>query len=421
MGDLFTEVYESIRRNKLRTCLTGFAVAWGLFMLIALLGAGNGLMNSFNAGAGDIAVNTMNVYPGRTSKPYDGLKEGRRIVLDDSDVRLTSGPAFEKYIDKVVATVGTGVIVSKGKLHFSGYIEGNYPSRQEMEKIDIIAGRFINDFDIKHNRKVVVLPENKAENLLPAGTPVSRLVGQNVRVGSLVFKVVGITKADRSRDNNLFYAPFTTVKLVYGKGKEIDDLAFSFHGLETEEDNAAFEKAYRASVNSLHRAAPDDNRAVWISNHFTQNMQMNKGNNILRKGLWVIGLFTLLGGIVGVSNIMLITVKERTHEFGIRKAIGATPWAVTKLIIAESVTITAIFGYIGMFCGMAFCWILDKTVGGSTINVLDEQISVFVNPTVGLDVALEATLLLIIAGTVAGLVPALKATNVKPIEALRAE
>ena len=443
MKDLFTEIWESVRRNKLRTCLTGFAVSWGIFMLIVLLGAGNGLMNAFLRGSNGIATNTMSVYAGRTSKPYDGLKEGRRIELDDKDVEITSGPLFNKYVDAVVATVGTSAQVSYGRKYVSGYIEGNYPSRKEMERLEIVYGRFINNYDVKNQRKVVVLPQNMAENLLGGEGTVATgaqmgsiylgaegsgkkvnagdLVGKYVKIGGLAWQVIGITKSDMTRNDNLFYAPFTTVKTVYAKGKAIDDFSFTFHGLETEKANEDFEKEYRAAINLHHRAAPDDERALWIRNRFTQNLQMNKGTKILTIALWIIGLFTLLGGIVGVSNIMLITVKERTHEFGIRKAIGASPWNITKLILAESVSITAIFGYIGMFLGMLACTLLDKTVGQASMSLMDEQIAMLVNPGVGLNVALEATLVLIIAGTIAGFFPARKASMVRPIEALRAE
>ena len=442
MKDILTEIWESIRRNKLRTCLTGFAVSWGIFMLIVLLGAGNGLMNAFLRGGSGIATNIMKVYPGRTSKPYDGLKEGRRIEMDDKDVELTAGNLFNNYVDDVVATVGTNAQVSYGKQYTSGYIEGNYPSRKDIDRIEILHGRFLNNKDIKDSRKVVVLPQNMAENLLGGNGTVSTgaqmgtlflgaegdgrkvdsgaLVGKFVKIGGLAWQVVGITKSDMSRNDNLFYAPYTTVKTVYAKGKAIDDLAFTFHGLKTEQDNKDFEKEYRAVLNLHHRAAPDDERAFWISNRFRQNLQINKGTGILNIALWIIGLFTLLGGIVGVSNIMLITVKERTHEFGIRKAIGASPWDITKLIMTESVAITAVFGYIGMFLGMLACQLLNKTVGQASVSIMDTQVAMLVDPFVGLDVAIEATLVLIVAGTIAGFFPARKASMVRPIEALRA-
>ena len=442
MRDVFTEIWESIRRNKLRTCLTGFAVSWGIFMLIVLLGAGNGLMNAFMRGGEGLSTNVMQVGGGRTSKPYDGLKEGRRIWLDERDVALTGGEVFADHVDQVISSVSTSATVSYGKKHFSGSIEGNFPARQQMDKIEILYGRFLNDKDIKESRKVVVLPENQAEILLgnevrDSGArfvggvkpdinsgkkvDVQDLIGKYVRIGDFSYRVVGIAKTNEESNSNTVYAPYTTIRTIYGKGQEIDDITFTFHGLDSEAENEEFEKQYRATMNLRHRAAPDDRRALWIWNRFTQNLQMNNARNILSTALWIIGLFTLLGGIVGVSNIMLITVKERTHEFGIRKAIGASPWGIMKLILAESVTITAFFGYVGMFLGMIACMILDKTVGQSSVSIMDTQIAMFVNPTVGLDVALEATLVLIIAGSIAGLFPARKASRVRPIEALRAE
>lgn len=421
MRDVFTEIWESVRRNKLRTTLTGFAVSWGIFMLIVLLGAGNGLMNSFMMGGSGFSTNSVSVGGGWTSKPYDGYRQGRRIKLDDGDIAATASEAFADHVEAVTATVGTSATVSLGKKSFYGYIDGQYPAIKEMSKIEIRAGRFLNDKDIAEKRKVVVLPENTAENLLENGQSAASLIGRNVKIGSLAFTVVGISKSDRMRNDNLLYAPFTTVKTVYGKGQEIGGITFSTKNLRTEADNEDFERRYKAVINQRHHAAPDDERAVWVWNRAHQDVQMQKGRGILSTALWIIGLFTLLGGIVGVSNIMLITVKERTHEFGIRKAIGASPWSITKLIIAESVSITAFFGYLGMFLGMLACTILDKTLGQATMAVGDEQIAMLVNPTVGLDTALEATLVLIVAGTIAGLFPARRAAQVRPIEALRSE
>ena len=421
MRDVLTEIWESIRRNKLRTCLTGFAVSWGIFMLIVLLGAGNGLMNSFMRGSEGFATNSVEVGGGWTSMPYDGLKAGRRIRLDEGDITITAGELFDQNVDKVTATVSTSATVSLKDKSFSASIEGCFPTTQDMEKIEVRSGRFINQADIKGLRKVVVMPESAAENLLKRGTGTETLIGQYINVGNLAFKVVGITKSDRMRGNNQLYAPFTTVKTVYGKGEEVGTISFTTKGLTTEKANEAFEKQYKSAINLRHRASPDDERAIWVWNRAHQDVQMNQGRNILQTALWIIGIFTLLGGIVGVSNIMLITVKERTHEFGIRKAIGATPWDITKLILAESVSITAFFGYLGMLLGMLTCTLLDKTLGQSTITVMDEQIAMLVNPGVGLDVALEATLVLIIAGTLAGFFPARRAFQVRPIEALRAE
>lgn len=441
MRDVFIEIWESVRRNKLRTCLTGFAVSWGIFMLIVLLGAGNGLMNAFMQGGAGISTNMMQVYGGRTSQAYDGLKEGRRIVLDDRDVVFTGSERFAEHIDRVIATVSSPVTVSYGRKSFSGVIGGDFPARREMSRVELRYGRFINDKDIRDSRKVVVLSENQAETLLGGGERDSgarfgplafasksgrsvdgrSLIGEYVKIGPFSYRVVGITKSDQMSSEQYFYAPYTTVKTIYGKGEELDYLGFTFHGLDSEEENEAFEAQYRAAINQRHHAAPDDRRALWISNRFTQNLQMNKARRMLSTALWIIGLFTLLGGIVGVGNIMLITVKERTHEFGIRKAIGAGPRDIMRLILAESVTITAFFGYVGMLLGMLVCELLDKTLGQATATVMDAQIAMLVDPGVDLGVAVRATVVLIVAGTLAGLFPARKAAHVRPIEALRAE
>lgn len=421
MRDLFVEIIESVRRNKLRTCLTGFAVAWGIFMIIVLLGAGNGVLNAFMVGGSSLSTNTMRVRGGWTSKPYAGFQQNRYIVLDEGDVDLTSGQLFSGNVDEVIPSVSAGVTVNNGDKYSSCTIEGTYPERAEMEKIEILHGRFLNPNDISSMRKVAVLPETLAERLVDNTSQVPSLVGRNIKVEGLIFKVVGITKADMMTNSSLVYAPFTTIRTIWKPGDEISDLTFTFHGLETQQQNEEFEKAYTAVVNLNHDAAPDDESALWITNRVTQNMQMQQGRNILTTALWIVGLFTLLSGIVGVSNIMLITVKERTHEFGIRKAIGASPWNITKLIIAESVSITAFFGYVGMVFGMLACEVLDKTVGQSSSTIMGQEISIFVNPTVGVDVAIEATLVLIVAGTIAGFFPARKASKVRPIEALRAE
>lgn len=233
--------------------------------------------------------------------------------------------------------------------------------------------------------------------------------------------MVGIYKDDNSRMNTDAYTAFTTLRTMYGRGDKADMIFFTFGGLETMEANEKFEAGYRANINRNHRAAPDDEESIWLWNRFTQNLQMNTGTDIIRTALWIIGLFTLLSGIVGVSNIMLITVKERTHEFGIRKAIGAKPWSILRLIITESIIITTFFGYIGMILGIAANMYMDATIGHQQVDTGLFEAAMFVNPTVGLDVCIQATLVMIIAGTVAGLVPARRAANIRPIEALRAE
>ena len=422
MRDLFTEIWESLRRNKLRTALTGFAVAWGIFMLIVLLGAGNGIMNTTNANMAGISANTMRVYGNSTSKPYGGFKQGRYIELDERDMAVTAGPAFADHVDEVSAVLSQGGFkMTYGKRYFDIDLTGVYPDYAPMHRLDILAGRFINKNDLLTSRKVLIITHLQARNFLGGKENYASLIGQRVKVGNLSFQIVGVRQAAENENDSEIFTPYTTLRNIFAKSNTIDQLSFTFHGLDTEEENEAFEKDYKRHLNNLHGAAPDDERAIWISNSFRMNMQMNKGRHMLEVFLWIVGLFTLLSGIVGVSNIMLITVKERTHEFGIRKAIGANPWGIMKLIIAESVSITAFFGYIGMVLGMFACELLDVTVGANPLELFGETIQVMKDPSVGLDIALEATLLLIVAGTVAGLIPARKAAKVKPIEALRAE
>ena len=422
MHDLFVEIWESLRRNKLRTMLTGFAVSWGIFMLIVLLGAGNGLMNAFMDDSDWFASNSMRLFGGYTSKPYGGYQTDRRIKLTADDMATLKNGVTGGYIDDMTTQVNkSGLTMSFGDQYLNNVnMQGVYPATFEMDKLKMVCGRYLNDKDIKLQRKVIVIDSREAESLLGGRTDYERLLGKQVRVDSLSFKIVGILKAGNDTWSSDVDVPYSTLRTIYNMGEEVNQITFTFHGLPTEEDNEFFEAQIKTVLNNAHHAAPDDDGAIWIWNRFTQHLQMETGAGLLRTALWVIGLLTLLSGITGVSNIMLITVKERTHEFGIRKAIGARPWSVVKLIISESVTITVIFGYVGMILGLVACEIMDATVGQSSVSVLNESMRVFINPTVGMGTAVGATVVLVVAGTIAGLVPAVKASRVKPIEALNA-
>ena len=419
MIETFTEIWQTARRNKLRTSLTGFAVAWGIFMLVVLLGAGNGLINAQMQNNDRYVDNSMMIFGGMTSKPYDGLKEGRDIRLDNNDLATTQS-RFVQNVDKAGAVLYEGgATITVGENYVSSSLRGVYPMDQEINKKEIVAGRFINDIDIRDQRKVLILPENQARELVPHNP--RSLVGKNVKVGDLAFTVIGIEKEDKSRMSTEVTVPFTTLQTIYNYGNRVGRINFTFHGLTTEKENEAFEERYRATINRQHQAAPDDEDAIWIWNRFTQAMQMAKGLNIIRTALWVIGLFTLLSGIVGVSNIMLITVRERTREFGIRKAIGASPLSILRIIITESIVVTGFFGYIGMLLGVCANLYMDATLGSKPIETGLFTTTVFVDPTVSLGTCIGVTLVLVVAGTIAGLMPALKAAKIRPIEALRAE
>lgn len=420
MRDILTEIWATARRNKLRTTLTGFAVAWGIFMLIFLLGAGNGLINATQQNSHRYLNTSMVIFGGQTSKAHKGLKEGRRIELNDRDMEITQ-ERFSDNVEEVGAELDHGnTTMSHGKEYTAANISGVYPNDYIINKRDMIYGRFINKIDIRDRRKSIVVSDDMAKELSPTGN-VADMLGQIVRMEDLAFHIVGIYQVDKSMMGTDAFIPFTTYRTIYNVGDKTGNIVFSFKGLETEQQNEAFEQRYRASLNGNHGAAPDDEEAVWIWNRFTQAMQMNTGMGMLRTALWIVGIFTLLSGIVGVSNIMLITVKERTHEFGIRKAIGATPWSILRLIIIESIIITTFFGYIGMVLGMAANEYMNATIGNMKIDSGMFTTTMFVNPTVGFDVCINATLLMVVAGTIAGLIPARKAARVRPIEALRAE
>ena len=411
--ELLNEIWQTARRNKLRTTLTGFAVAWGIFMLIVLLGAGNGLINANLKQSDRFLSSSMVVFGGWTSKAYQGLKEGRSVRLHDRDMEITA-TEFKENVDEVGAQYNTSATISLGQQYISTTISGIYPNHTKIDKVEILHGRYINDIDIKESRKVLVVGNKQAKEL-------NCRVGDFVNVGNFAFKIVGIYKEQENGRADAF-GSYTAIKRIYGaKTDDIGRIEFTFHGLATEEANTAFEKNYRRRINAEHQAHPDDEDAVWLWNRFTQNLQMEQGIGIIRTALWIIGLFTLLSGIVGVSNIMLITVKERTHELGIRKAIGAKPWNVLKLIIVESVIITTFFGYIGMVLGVCANEYMDATLGHDTIDTGLFKATMFLDPTVGLDVCFEATMVMVIAGTIAGLIPAYKASRIRPIEALRAD
>ena len=419
MRELIKEIWSTSKRNKLRTSLTGFAVAWGIFMLIFLLGAGNGLINAQLQQSTRFLANSMRVFPGETSKAYKGLKEGRSITLNDRDI-LISNQTYGQYVDDVGGRLEQyNVNINYGDNYVASQsLVGVAPTHPKIDKTELIAGRFINEIDMKDQRKNVVLSRSQAKELCK---DYHSLVGKNVKISNLNFQVVGIYKDDESRNNTEAFIAYSTIKTIYAKGDDAGSLEFTIKNLKTQEDNEQFEKNYRASINNNHQAAPDDDRTIWLWNRYMDNIQMNQGIAIMQTALWIVGLFTLLSGIVGVSNIMLITVKERTREFGVSKAIGAKPWSILKLIITESIIITSFFGYIGMVCGVAANEIMDATIGHTTVDTGLFKAAMFVNPTVGLGTCIGATIAIVIAGTIAGLIPAIKAARIRPIEALRAE
>ena len=416
MIDIVQEIFGTIKRNKLRTALTGFAVAWGIFMLIVLLGAGNGLLNAFEQQSGNMAMNSFQIWPGRTSIPYQGLKEGRNIKLTEKELELTRQMTDHVTHASAILQQG-GVNLSYKQDHLSLQLTGVMPNYPETNGLQLKKGRFINQLDMKQKRKVIVLHEKTTEMLF--GDKQSEAIGKHINASGIAYQVVGIYTTPMEEFSPTAYLPYTTLQLIYNKGDGIGSLVFLTKDITDLPSSEAFEKDYRTVISKAKQFDAEDRSAIWVWNRFSQYLQQQTASDLLRTSIWVIGIFTLLSGIVGVSNIMLITVKERTHEFGIRKALGAKPHSILTLIIAESITITTLFGYIGMIAGIAWTEYMNKVAGEQVMDIGIASATVFVNPTVDLHIAIQATLTLIAAGTLAGFFPARKAVMIRPIEALR--
>ena len=417
--EILKEIWAPAKRNKLRTSLTGFAVAWGIFMIIFLLGAGNGMINAQMEQMDRFLATSMKVSRGWTSKPYKGYKKDREIRLNEKDLKITSNEFTNHVVESGAVLSQSGLNVNYNNNYLAQQsLSGVYPNEIRINKKEILYGRFINEKDMKERRKVLVLREKQAKELFPGG---KGIIGKNVNMDGFSFLVIGILKDDQMSLNNDMYTSFTTLKAIYDKGDNVGEILFSIKNLDTKEESDTCETNYRARINNNHDAAPDDEKSIWIWNRKSSNLQMEMGVSIIRTALWIIGLFTLISGIVGVSNIMLITVKERTHEFGIRKALGARPWHILKMIVIESIIITTIFGYIGMLCGLAANEYMDATAGQMVMDTGMFKMRTFVNPTVDLNVCLQVVFVIVAAGTIAGLVPALRAAKIRPIEALRDE
>lgn len=348
--------------------------------------------------------------------PFEGVKEGRAIRLDNRDVSMAE-QSFKENVTHVIPTCSkSGLIISNGSEFISGELHGVYPNFAKSQAIKVLQGRFINAVDISQNRKVILISNKNAKDLFKHH---EQPIGQELNVSGIMFKVVGIFKENEMSGSSEFYSPFSTIATIYNRGNNIDQITMNIKDIPTEKDMEEFMTKYIRSASHIHSFHPDDKRALWIHNQAGDNIQMNKAMNILHTAFWVLGLLTLISGIVGVSNIMLISVKERIREFGIRRAIGARPWSIIRMVMFESVVITSIFGYIGMLLGILFCEWMDMSVAGQTMDVGMFQTKVFLNPTVDLSTCINATLVIIIAGALAGFFPARKAVKIKPIDALR--
>ena len=406
--DKWQEIFATIRKNQLRTFLTGFSVAWGIFMLILLLGSGKGLENSVHKNFESRAINSIQLYPGQTSIAYKGNKTGRDIQFDNED--------FD-YIKNNIKGIefGTGryyisgsSIVAYKKEFASMDLRAVHPEFPKIEILNILEGRFFNRFDLEQYSKVVVLSLKAKDELFKK----EEALGKYVTVTGVPFEVIGVftPKNDRDKDTKTLYMPISTAQRVYSGANRLHNIAVTT-GASTVEESKAIHEQIKKVMAQRHHYDPKDTKAMFSYNaleDFQKVLSLFRGIRIF---MWVIGLGTIIAGIVGVSNIMIVVVRERTKEIGIRKALGASPWSIISLIMQEAIFITAVAGYIGMVLGIGLLEIIARNV----------HTEFFLNPEADLSIAISATVLLVVAGALAGFIPARRAAAIKPIEALRDE
>ena len=417
------EIWSTMKKNKLRTFLTGFSVSWGIFMLVVLLGAGNGLHNGIMYNFRDWGNNRIEVWPRSTSKPWQGMRPNRWLSFKDEDYHMIKKEHPE--IELCSATVNHSDTLTFDKEYFTGQTNGVYPDHSLINFLQFHPGkgRFINDLDIRDRRKVIVISPRMAEVLFRDKNP----LGEFVRCGHSMFQVIGIYYDRNMSNSSPAYIPFSTAQLLYNKGQGFYSLTFTVNGINTEEESDAFEQRVREGFARRHKFDPTDVSAIGMYNSGDEVRMFTSMTNGIIFFIWIIGISTLMAGIVGVSNIMLVTVRERTREIGIRKAIGAPPASILRMIIIESVLITAIFGYVGMISGIGVMEGVDAIMtmlgynDASSDGNQGESLMLFRHPTVSLSIAVSATIVLIIAGAFAGYYPARKAVKISAIEAMRAE
>ncbi len=384
MTDQLQEILSTLKKNKMRTTLTGLSVSWGIFILIVLLGAGNGLRNGVMQNFSSRAVNRVNLWPGTTSMPHKGLKSERNLYFTEDELDFIRKEVEESRL--ITPRFNTSQTISYGNEYGSYQVRGVMPNYFDIEKLTIAPeeGRFINQLDINQSNKVIVLDKKVADLLFKEESS----LGKYVKVGQLMFKVVGVNSKKEQWGGSNTYIPFSTAQTIFNPNRKFYQITFTVDGLVTEEENDRFNESLRALMGHRLNFNPEDQQALWV------------------------------------SNIMLVSVKERTREIGIRKAIGATPSSILKTIILESIFITTVFGYIGLILGIGLTetvnFFMEQAANAQAVS--DEpQMSIFSNPTVNVGYALFATLVLIISGVIAGYLPARKAVKVKPIEAMRQE
>jgi len=416
--DRWQEIFSTLKKNKLRTFFTAFGVFWGIFMLIIMLGSGKGLHNGISTGMGDMATNSMFMWTQRTTIPYKGFPRGRFYQFRNNDTQalIDNIPEIEQIAPRLQGWGGNGDNnVIRGERTGAFRIQGDYPAYNTIDPVKMLSGRFINKIDVDEKRKIAVIGIRVVDEMFE---PDENPIGQHLRIQGVYFKVVGVFQSKKNdqqadHENQQICIPFTTLQKTYNYGDIVGWYAIT---AKSNSSVSLVEEKAKALMKTRHRISPDDDRAIGsfnVESEFKKMTNLFAGINGL---IWIVGIGTLLAGVIGVSNIMLIVVKERTKEIGIQRAIGATPLNIITQIITESVFLTTLAGYIGLAIGVGIVelvnYILVKT-GADT--------AMFNNPEVDFDKAITALAVLVIAGALAGFVPAKKAVSIKPIDAIRNE
>lgn len=419
--DKWQEIFATLQKNRLRTFLTSFSIAWGILMLIILLGAGNGLQNAVMRNFENNATNVIWISGGKTSMSHNGLGEGRRIQFTNETYEIIRDQVQGLDHISPMFNIWGGTQVSYKKEYGNFNIQCILPDHKPIESAYVIKGRYINDIDIKKKRKVCIIGERLVKILFKENEP----VGEYVKVNGIPFKVVGIFGDADPSETKRVVLPFSAAQQIFNGGVRVSNIGVTTGDASVEESKKIEEKI-REKIAAVHSFNKEDKSAVRMYNTLDGYEQTMKVFSGIKMFIWFIGIGTLIAGIVGISNIMLIVVKDRTREIGVRKAIGATPFSVVSLIISEAVFITTLAGYFGMVLGIAIMEGVDYIVDQAIANQAETtdaagQMVVFMNPNADIGIAIGATILLVVSGALAGMIPAIKASKIKPIEALRYE